>query len=1366
MPLFDDPEEEVREQERADYQRSNPIPPDDRLRGLAVKWADKAWWMRPAAAVLLSQAGIDPDSDTGRQIMRVGVKAKGKSGLGFHTVGEVVRKGADAVSNVADFVTPEAVEDAVGRQIEGTAIVAKAATRYATAAFQAGAELVDHGVRETVSDIREEGVLRGLLHTGDRAGEPSAGDILREETTLGQHLSGESMGSGFFPGGDAMAKQAEAARRYGTINGEAITLGRVIANAVVEPGTTPYRVLSGLVDASMEIYADPASLGLGAVGKAAKARRLFDAGAVTGVRNTVLPEAVDAWLTSPAGRSVRDFLRTETDATEIWKRTNKALPARVLGELADATTDEQVDNILRPILGIDVREKPTLARLPDVRRRADRVRLLQEMPGTHIDINDKDAALETLDSFQRNARLPEDVIRANNRALIDATTPQQVFDVVISRVLNDAIGASLKGRVGEKQARQVTKAWRNYHDEFAKYFVDEIGENAVIPGAVIDGAGKATPTPHLYVEYLHNQIPLPDARNIRRAASRMGRLADNGVVDFGISAGDWFMQEMWKPMTLLRGAWTVRVVGEEQFRMAASGLSSLVRHPVDHIALIVGKKGKAGITGDDLFDSPEGLAALAKGSAGFRTGNLIRTRYKTIYERGDEFFAESWADELAQLAADPIGQRVARLPLDEVKRDFWEGTLRKFRKEMADARPDLLTRAGSDAYVDSVLRRLQIKTGDNPELLDAVGSGRFVKDRKIDKKFLQRLDELVDEGVGPVKVKGDQRISVRQSPGAKATEKLDRATEAMFAALMSKPTNTLSRSPAFRQFYWQRVEELLPQMDAAAQAKALDNARKAKAPNLKRLEDAAKAGTGSLDVDDVDLLSKGFGLDQTRRLLYDLSKRSQFFDINRLLFPFGEAWKELLTTWARIGVENPQTLRRLQQTIQGARSAGFFYTNQNGEEVFAYPGTAWLNEKIVGAPIPFEGRVQGLSVMTEVLPGFGPIVQIPAAELLPEQPTWDWVREIVLPFGEKDEQEGFIESHLPAWLQKLRTSGYISEVPFMEPNDTQLRLLNNTAFDLLAWEVSSGKRPRPSTHDELQEAIEDNMEKARWLFLIRAGAQFGAPTAPSPAMVAADADGNVMLAQKMRDDYYALSEEDPQTAFQRFMDKYGESAFLVIQGKSQSLAYAAPVTTDGVKFEREHPDLAKRYKNTFGLFAPQTGDFDFEAYSRQFRTGQRQALTPEQAAQLANARLAQHIYEEQKAKVGPRPSKEQQAWLRQVKDALIDEFPGFGDVAGVAGRVEPDEAIRELRRALNEPVLADTDAGQGLALYLKARDMAVEQGETPTSFQTAGKYEATRAWLRRVADAVIADHPGFARMWDELFSRELADPAADTEVAA
>src|SRR5690606_34558532 len=154
---------------------------------------------------------------------------------------------------------------------------------------------------------------------------------------------------------------------------------------------------------------------------------------------------------------------------------------------------------------------------------------------------------------------------------------------------------------------------------------------------------------------------------------------------------------------------------------------------------------------------------------------------------------------------------------------------------------------------------------------------------------------------------------------------LDRAVENLFDHLMSKPTNHLSRSPVFKQLYWQRVEELVSFAPRSVGEDAIRAARQAGIgkDTLKRMaKRVVRASEPRLEsVDDIDRLAKAHALDGTQKLLYDLQKRSQFFDMARVVFPFGEAWKEVVTAWARILYQNPASIRRAQQVVEGARKA-------------------------------------------------------------------------------------------------------------------------------------------------------------------------------------------------------------------------------------------------------------------------------------------------------------------------------------------------------------------------------------------------------------------------------------------------------------
>lgn len=80
-----------------------------------------------------------------------------------------------------------------------------------------------------------------------------------KSTQLGTLMNDPSKaGEGFFLGEEAMKSQAQAAREYrGTINNHAWTIGRGAASLAFAPGSKPYSVLSGFLDAAVTVGADP-----------------------------------------------------------------------------------------------------------------------------------------------------------------------------------------------------------------------------------------------------------------------------------------------------------------------------------------------------------------------------------------------------------------------------------------------------------------------------------------------------------------------------------------------------------------------------------------------------------------------------------------------------------------------------------------------------------------------------------------------------------------------------------------------------------------------------------------------------------------------------------------------------------------------------------------------------------------------------------------------------------------------------------------------------------------------------------------------------------------------------------------------------
>ena len=748
--------------------------------------------------------------------------------------------------------------------------------------------------------------------------------------------------------------------------------------------------------------------------------------------------------------------------------------------------------------------------------------------------------------------------------------------------------------------------------------------------------------------------------------------------------------------------------------------------------------------------------------------------------------------------------------LDDVKEWYWAGSGSKWRNRHAqlEGREKLAdSREAADRYIEEVyMARLERSTGGNTELLDFVARGQMEDvgkyrpkpkptNKKLgeinprgfgdQKKLAATLEEFYDEAA-PAFVKREESIRV-----AGRESQWNKVVEGGFNFLMAKPTNYLSRSPVFRQAYWRRMEELMGAADRPTQELIIRGAREAGFKGTAeetRMASAILAGERSAGVrqltsfEDADLLARGYALSETKSLLYDLHRRSQFFDMTRIIFPFGEAWKEIITSWTRIIRQNPKTLRRFQQAMEGARQPsmlpgaepettpgtgqGFFHNDpQTGEEVFTYPGS-WagsllgLNEG--GAGLGFVGRTAGLNLVTAtVLPGFGPVVQYPASKLIPQTPQYDDLREMFLPFGGpqgSDFKSQALDLVVPAWLDKFLTT-------FEDPADH--RLFGNTVADVQRALLRSGKYSL-NTVEGQQQLYDDAVAKARWLYGIRGIAQSILPTGPSFQWSTTDVAGNVVPVKLLSDDLRALTEQmggDRNAAFTEWLRRYGPENVLSVISKSTALT-ERPVTEKGDSWLRAHADLERTYPTTIGFFAPEpaAGEFDYAAYMRQFETGARESITPAEQLELANDFLGRLQWEQAKKIAAMRPGPVTNVWLAQVRTQIAEEYPGFD--GWVSRRVweqkpEVEQMITEIKVAVQDPALAQTDAGAGTKIYLSAIDAAKQMlaglPGNVTRYQQAKAAAPVRFWLRSVARSIIEDHPDFARVWTGIFERELND---------
>lgn len=1409
------------------------------------------------------------------------------------------------------------------------------------------------------------------------------------------------LGSGYMVDPDsavAMERQRREATR-GQIAGQNLTTGRIFANTLLEPGTTPYNVVSGLVDASEAMFLDPVDRALAAGARIGATRRTFApgpverAGGIRGLFDFVEQPTAQTWLDGPVGSAVVDDIAATTSPVEIWRRTGRRLDPSLTARLADTSDPVEVRNTLKPLLGTAFRRTDEVWRRPHFgvpRFSSGALRYLgQGVPDHVMDTYDLNNVVGNLERFGRIAGMDSERLDRYLNLAARARSRSEVFDVTRGMMREtDGLLASA-GMSNDSARRKLTSLFMDSHEGARKWFVDEIGSEVPVWSDVVVG-GDPLQTglgPHLVTELLSRNIELPDFRQVRRVMSSKPMrflTTKHSVWNHGqmtgeqripISLMEWTQTQLWKPIVLARIAWPIRVIGEEQIRMAAHGRQSMFNHPISYISWRT-RKGQVDALGEPLAEATEHAQAMSRVRGGFLDDdpNRVRTGGWTVYSRNPDNEAEyiaGWAGELSMLASDPIARQVARagareaddgtdtelmdailtrapearpadeafsdwrvqtepedlgltraeppraavtgmpsslhapqteewldvravgtrhelnpefirsliddpdaamearrtnmpsdpalraseeglpvvmrLPdgstyfidgqhraiaqaaqrrgrfqarvidvdetgairartatpgsaptaapadvLDEVSIWLREGQGRPFLDELIASspagrqleRPDVLRN-----YLATVQDRIRIKTGGDSDLLDMVRTGRLgdigvfdVEGLKHSPDFTRALRAYWD--IGPDAVKGQVMVHVspRNDQANRVMDGWNNAVDWAFGHLMSRRTNNLSRSPNFRQAYWARMEEMAGFADNVDDLEAAAAAAGMNAKDFRRAAFRNRAAPEDrLDMANMDTVAKGYALDDTKALLYDLSDRGAVADAMRLVAPFGDAWQEVLGRWLGVKAlggqqtgllwQNPRVIRKGQQIIEGAQDSGFFYQDENtGEHMFTYPGSEFMTKHLLGVPIPMTGRAEGLSFMTQIVPGLGPAAQVPVAALLSNRPNMQWIREQLIPFGAPNEEGDFspaldLLTYMPPWVKRAYTA--ITDGGFDAESNRQYA---NSQMRVAQYLSSTGDYNLEDPAD-FQRMMEDAGNKARWFYLIRSLAGYVAPSAPAPRWLMETSQGNMAIVA-LAEEHHRLQEQNFETADDEFLSRFGDDAVLAMTPMSKSVSWGLVATREAYDWALEHPNLQSDYPSIYGLFGPQQStpnDFDYGAYLAQFQSGEREALSPDEWMRMSQHMLATRIYRRAQRQVGANPTDEDSEWLANGRAWLREAYPGYDNLLGVPTGPNVESAMQELRGIINEDGVRGTPVARAVQTYLTERDWAEQEAQARgfRGFANAEDTRDLRDYLRSGAMELSQEVPAFRRVFDYVLSRELdRTEDEDVEVAA
>lgn len=597
---------------------------------------------------------------------------------------------------------------------------------------------------------------------------------------------------------------------------------------------------------------------------------------------------------------------------------------------------------------------------------------------------------------------------------------------------------------------------------------------------------------------------------------------------------------------------------------------------------------------------------------------------------------------------------------------------------------------------------------------------------------------------------------------------MTKATDLFFGHLAGGLSRKLERSPVFRNFYYEQIakygDELSPEgakesyrlLQKAADDAGVAIEKYVGNKGLFKVLENASTGTGTASLTELDDFAKFTALQKTKDLLFDASNRNNLEDALRIIAPFASAWREVLGTYAHFAMEDPLRFgRNFQRTMSAAQNAdpdndgrGFFFNDPTtGVMSFMFPGSGAIAKALTGINSPLKAPVKRLSQGMQVYPAIGPFVQVAASFVLKDAPETDKLVELLLPYGRKNLSD-LPGQLVPQWLTKM-TQAFTANKGKMDT------VYANTYMETVRALSASGdyNLDDPVSVKKLQS---DAKTKAKWLTGLRALSQLLGPTAGASDFKIPTKEGDMYWGELSKE-FYKLQTADYDNSVQTFLDQFGDDVGLYVSSKSRALVDGLEATSQFGDWERKHGGLISDFPDVASYLAPGGDDFSFSVWDRQLNNGSRERLTDKQMLELSDQRIGSAKYRWAKQQIGAFPTDENRALLKQYRQQLHDQYPGFPLVTEFTVG-EFDNKIEQLTNLMDDPRTAGNDVADSIRTYLAARaytqQSAFNQFGT-TNIKQSKQTQSLRDALASIGEMLTVKNPEFGRIWQRLLSGEV-----------
>lgn len=588
-------------------------------------------------------------------------------------------------------------------------------------------------------------------------------------------------------------------------------------------------------------------------------------------------QRIAEFLTNGHGTVAVDRLVEMTDWKQIWRKADGRITHDVAKALADAKTQDDVVDALAPYLlkgdiqagvlkpgilsraGIKATERTKFA-MPMVRTLQGVGARVQSRFGEHgkvaalfegflagakapitiakpfvqrgyqtkvkagsiVNVHDREELLRATEDFGVAAKLDRKVLDDIIDEIADAATHSVAGYAASVKLMNavfkqyaDKIPAHMQETFQkfttsfESSAEQMSSYWAKRHIAGAELkYVNLKGESVILPG------------PHLSSELLNSTVYFPPVSELLRVTSK---LAKYKTLAKGEEIGDLLIGNFWKKIQLVRPAYIIRNIAEEQIRVTALGHISFFNNPGMALAMWLGREdGKTWrrvlnsfdnyrhtvfdetfSTGDDAIDILNETAAMrAKNSYvdmmnSARGGAFDERDFKVLQFKnvgavgfGHKRFFDGIANQLRMLNSDMFARVVAGFDTPQIKAALAKGQFRQDavvdyflygpgRKDLdafAESTPDkfkafIKTPEGLKNYLYtgkspkgediSLLARITETTGGNKSLMEIVAKGK-TSVGSMEFKVPRATDEAINSITNSKQMRGGKKALLEE----------------------------------------------------------------------------------------------------------------------------------------------------------------------------------------------------------------------------------------------------------------------------------------------------------------------------------------------------------------------------------------------------------------------------------------------------------------------------------------------------------------------------------------------------------------------------------------------------------------------------